>query len=111
VYWLSRRASTGVVVFDGSPQVFSEGNEVMEDDEKETTPPTPAPEAKPEPTPNPTPPPAPEPRNDNEGIKETVDKLSETVASLVETVSQIVTKSDPDTKPVKRPWTHWGSDH
>ncbi len=79
----------------------------MEDDEKDDVTPTPEPEKEIE-TPPPPPPP---PSNDDGSLKETVEKLSETVASLVETVSQIVVKSDPDTRPVKRPWTHWGSDH
>jgi hypothetical protein len=28
---------------------------------------------------------------------------------LTETVSQVVTKADPDSSPVRKPWTHWGS--
>jgi hypothetical protein len=65
------------------------------------------------PTPPPTPPPAPpEPpaKAENDGqIKETVNSLVDAVAGLVTTVTALADSKVRDETPVKKPWTHWGS--
>lgn len=60
---------------------------------------TPAPEAVP-PTAN---------TDADKDLRSIVEGLSETVQGLAETVNTIVAKASPDSRPVKRPWTHWGS--
>jgi hypothetical protein len=77
----------------------------MDDEEKtnETVADKPEPETDPVPASA-----APEASHDN-SLSERIDSLAETVASLAESVSNIVSKADPDTTPVRRPWTHWGS--
>lgn len=60
-----------------------------------------------EPTPEPDPTP-PAPQTDT-ALTELVHNLSQKVDELTETVATLVTKGDPDTTPVKKPWTHWGS--
>jgi hypothetical protein len=62
-----------------------------------TPPPTPAPT--PPPTPAPTPPPT-----DNTSL---LQSLQNTVTSLMETVTKLTDQKD--TRPVRKPWTHWGS--
>lgn len=50
------------------------------------------------------------PVQDNHGaIEKLVHELTEKVNALEETVGTLVVKGDPDTTPVKKPWTHWGS--
>jgi hypothetical protein len=63
--------------------------------------PTPAPD--PSPTPAPSPPPSPAPDPPGDGVLQT---LLNAVNALTETVSGMGAR---DTKPVKKPWTHWGS--
>jgi hypothetical protein len=63
-------------------------------------PPAPAPEPPPAPAPPQPPAPAPAPQS---GV---LDTLVNTVQGLVVSVAKL---QPDDSKPVKKPWTHWGS--
>jgi hypothetical protein len=67
------------------------------DDKPADTPPTPTPD-----------PPANKPDTDT-SLAQTVAGIQEQLLTLTETVAGIVTRVDPDTTPVRRPWTHYGS--
>lgn len=62
-------------------------------------------------TPNPeVAPPAVAPPNESKtNLEDTVNHIATQVAELTQIVSGVVAKADPDTTPVRRPWTHWGS--
>lgn len=74
-------------------------------------PPAPAPEQPPAPAP--APPPVPEPPSPAVPVAPVQGDLASVVTGLVNTVtalgSQIAALQPADTKPVKKPWTHWGS--
>ncbi len=55
-------------------------------------------------------PPAVTPEPDNK-LAEIVHGLEEQVASLTEAVNGVLNNAspEPDSTPVKKPWTHWGS--
>lgn len=45
----------------------------------------------------------------DDDIRELVEGVMKRVDDLAETVSTVVQRVEPDTRPVKRPWTHWGN--
>lgn len=55
-------------------------------------------------------PPAVTPAPDN-SLSETVHALQEQVANLTEAVNGVLNNASPtpDSTPVRKPWTHWGS--
>lgn len=49
------------------------------------------------------------PANPDNEVKESLSTITSRLDELTNTVATILTKTEPDTTPVKRPWTHWGS--
>jgi hypothetical protein len=48
---------------------------------------------------------------DNSGVSQMIQGLQEQINGLTETVNGILNNAsvEPDSTPVKKPWTHWGS--
>lgn len=61
------------------------------------------------PTDPPADPPTNPPHEAHHELRTQVNELSEKVNELTGLVQLVLEKGEPDTTPVRRPWTHWGN--
>ena len=47
--------------------------------------------------------------HDDSELRNLVQELIHKVQALEEVVGHIVAKGEPDSTPVRKPWTHWGT--